>query len=169
MKTQLTIVLFFINACSSPTNPSVHSIDSSNAKAIVRKHKNLVFIWSTWCAASREILGNTYQYLQVDTNEVSVSIICGNSDLQEIRDIYRKYHLHYDTLIISNASNYIALLDRKNIRSFIQKSFRHYELANTNGNFGLPVTLLVDESNTIINACMPQDTAAISQALLKIP
>ncbi len=156
-------------ACSVPDIPPAHSFSSSNIESIIRKPKNVVFIWTTWCSASKDVLENTYQFLQVDTSEVSVSILCGNNDLEEVRNIYKKYHLKYDTLILSDASNFAALLDRRNIKSFIQTSFDQSQLVNLEGNFGLPVTLLVDENKVVIQGRMPQDTASIMQILRETP
>lgn len=155
----ITLATFF--SCNNSTSQTAMKIDKSNIKSIFNKPNNIVFIWTTWCGVSKSILKETYSVLQKDTNDYNIIIICGNSDFDNIRSAFESIPLKLNKYIISNASNYFPYSDRKNIKNFIQEQFENVELANLDGNYGIPITMLVDSTLKIINFNMPQDTTNI--------
>lgn len=154
-------ILFVLLSCNNPKSSTIIKIEKSNIKSVFNKRLNLVFIWTTWCGVSNSILKETYTYLQNDTNEYNIIIICGNNDLEGIQNKFSSLDLNYKKYIIGNSSNILPIMDRKNIKEFISKEFKNTKNLKLEGNFGIPLSFLVDSSLNILNSNMPQDTTNI--------
>lgn len=109
---KLFLLIFSLNillACNTLSNDNtslITEITSSNIKDIFNKPKNLVFIWTTWCGVSKNILKETYSILQKDTNEYNIIVVCGNNDPQSIETLYRQLDIKLKMYIVKGANNY---------------------------------------------------------------
>lgn len=143
----------------------VSRIDDTNIKGKLNKPLNLVFVWTTWCGVSKNIIKETYTTLQNDSNKYNIILLCGNDDPVTIVQLFKSLNLKLNMYIISNASNYFPLVDRRNVKAFILNTFHNTSDLELNGNFGIPISLLVDSSLNIINNHMPQDTLNIRNVI----
>lgn len=137
-------------------------VGENNIKAILNKPKNLVFIWTTWCGVSKELLENTYKHLYIKDSQTNIVIICGNDDIQSIEKIFAKQKISYPIYILEGSSNIFPFRDRQNIKYFINNQFKDpNSLSKLEGSFGIPLTMLIDSNLVILNANMPQDTLGL--------
>lgn len=157
----ITLLFFSFFSCKSKNVGSLKEINDSNIKSIFNKKRNLVFIWTTWCGASKDIIKDTYANIQKDTNDYNIILICGNLDEDNIDRIFSKNNINLKKYITGNATNYLPIMDRKNIKNFILENFTNTDSIDFKGNFSIPITLLVDSNLKILNYDMPQDSTNI--------
>jgi len=159
--------LFLLLSCSQANSNSIRKIDESNIKSVFNKPLNLVFIWTTWCGVSKSVLKETYTKLQRDSNQYNIILISGNNDPIVVDKYLNSLNISLKRYCIDNSSNIFPIIDRKKIKEFIMQKFSNTENISVDGNFGVPVTLLIDSSLNILNSNMPQDTTNIRSAIAK--
>jgi hypothetical protein len=161
------IILFLLLSCRQANSNSIIEIKESNIKSVFSKPLNLVFLWTTWCGVSKSILKETYTKLQIDSNQYNIILICGNNDPFVVDKYLNSLNINLKRYCIDNSSNIFPIIDRKNIKEFIKQKFNNTENISLDGNFGVPVTLLIDSSLNILNSNMPQDTTNIRSEIAK--
>lgn len=168
MKQVITLSFVLMQlACSELKPSSCIRIDETNIKSIFNKPLNLVFIYTTWCGVSKSVLKETYATIQKDSNEYNIILVCGNNHQKAIDNYFKTAHITLKKFVIGNSSNILPMLDRLHIKDFINKQFKNSQMIELQNNFGIPITLLVDSSLSILHTDMPQDSTQIRNEILK--
>lgn len=167
MKINIILLLAIILnlSCNQTGNSSIKVIDNNNIKSIFNKEVNLVFIWTTWCGVSKSILINLYKNLKVDSSKVNVILLCGNADIETVDSIFKKEKINCTNYFINNNSNLFAFIDRKNIKNFIESNFKNINGIDLKGNYGIPISLLIDSNLNVIDNNVPQKSDEIINLL----
>lgn len=160
-------ILYDCNTFSKDNTSLINEITNANIKNIFNKPKNLVFIWTTCCGVSKNILKETYSVLQKDSKDYNIIVVCGNNAPESIEALYRQLDINLKMYIIKGASNNFPLFDKINIKKFITEEFTNGKDNSPEGYFfGIPITLFVDSNLNILNNDMPQDTTNIRNIIL---
>ncbi|HRP91181.1 MAG TPA: hypothetical protein PKX92_14220 [Edaphocola sp.] len=160
MKTIFLLLFTFLGGCSAKTQdstaPIMNTIDLKNT--IKSQPRTILFVWTSWCGVSDEILQNTYLKHQDSflKNDMNVILLCGSANQDPIiESINSNKKLKAFYLEGSNTS--IPYFNRKNIEKTLNDVFDKKSIEKIfEGNFGIPITFIVDSSLNVIYPNAPQ-------------
>lgn len=163
-------ILFF--SCSGGKTNDELTLSSEKLQTIIKeKPKTLLFFWTSWCGASHYVLENTYKQLadslEKQSIDANIILLCASANQDSIvKTLSQLFGIQ--SYYMENPGSGMALLDRYHIKEFLTINFgEHNQELITKGNlqFGIPISLIVNDENKLINSDPPQDVIYLIKLL----
>lgn len=149
--------LFIILGCSSDNrnnNPDALSREDFYAQ-IKSTNNNIIFIWASWCVASKEVMNEVIlplsDSLTNGNHDAQIIALCSSQEQDSIVYGIRKENLM--SYYIENPGNGTGFNDRKMIKKYLKLIFDDKQmniLTESKLGFSIPIMILVNSNGEIM-------------------
>jgi len=151
----ISLLSWTLFSCAQKNKQTNDLITSQNVKEIISDSLNLVFLTAEWCSASKSVLKKNYSKICDSLSDrINVVIICASETDNQFANYLEELGISCGYYLLPNKQSHEKVLehgDRKRIRHFIKKNFIGYEDLNLEWQFGIPVSLYVNQKLEIIS------------------
>lgn len=150
-------------SCSNKNENQKNVISDVNLEQIIKSNKRtIIFIWTSWCGVSGGILKDTY-IANADSfknNNMNVLMLCASSGQDSMLNLLNNV-VGMPAYYLEGNSTQFSFLNRSAIEKTIGTIFMGKTGDLFDGNFGIPITLIVNDSLDILQANAPQEFAGL--------